>query len=298
MRCVASAALRRPAFVGAVALATLAAAPAQAGVAVCDDPAASSFVSGAFVYHDRSALRERTGVTDQENQNLDVLVASPSKPFSYGFGHRYMIFDFAAIEPQTNAHLHTSFLPLHWKRNDLRVSAAVALSASSNVMGHPQEYESETLQLLFALVAAREINERLTFDYGICGDQRFGEYKFYPAAGIDWRPHPDWQLDLGFPRTRIGYTIAKRLTTTLQIAPDGNEWRVENRDFSAESDFVYEAIALEWITAWEPWSGLSLAVSLGRQLRNRYEMTLASGERISVSGEPADRVGFEVRWRF
>jgi hypothetical protein len=297
MRRVA-AALPRPAFAGAVALATLAAAPAQAGVTVCDDPAAHSFVAGAFVYHDRSSLRQRTGATDQENQDLDVLVASPSKPFSYGFGHHYMIFDFSVIEPQTNAHLHTTFLPLHWQRNDLRLSAAAALSASSNVMGHPQEYESETLQLLFALVLAREINERLTFDYGICGDHRFGAYRVYPVAGIAWQPHPDWQLELGFPRARIGYTLVEQLTTALQIAPDGNEWRVENRDFSAESDFVYKAIALEWITAWEPWPGLSLAVSLGRQLRNRYEMTLASGERVTVSGEPADRIGFEVRWRF
>ncbi|HET6630309.1 MAG TPA: hypothetical protein VFG91_11095 [Woeseiaceae bacterium] len=265
---------------------------------MCGDPAAHSFVAGAFVWHDRSALLERTGATDQENQNLDVLVASPAKPFSYGFGHRYMIFDFSAIEPQTNAHLHTSFVPLHWQRDGLRLSAALALSASSNVMGHPQEYARETLQLLFALVTAREIDERLTFDYGICGDHRFGEYRVYPVAGLDWRPHPDWQLELGFPETRISYTIVEQLTSTLQLAPDGNEWRVENRDFSAASDFVYEALALQWITAWEPGPRLSLAVSLGRQLRNRYEMTLANGERISVSGEPADRLGFEVRWRF
>lgn len=284
--------------IAAIAASVLAAAPAQAGVSVCDDPAARSFVAGAFVYHDRSALIERAGATNQENRDLDVFVASPSKPVSYGFGHRYMIFDFSGIEPQTNAHLHTSFVPLHWQRNDLRLSAAIALSASSNVMGHPQEYESETLQILFALVTAREINERLTFDYGVCGDHRFGEYQVYPVAGIDWRPHPDWQLALGFPKTRIGYTIVEQLTSALQIAPDGNQWRVENRDFSAESDFVYEAIALEWITAWEPWPELSLAVSLGRQLRNRYEMTLANGERVKVSGEPADRIGFAVRWRF
>lgn len=288
-----------PEPVGVIALVAIAAAaPAHAGISACDDPETHSFAAAAFVYHDQSSLRERAGATNQENQALDLLIASPSKRFSYGFGHRYVIFDFTGIEPQTNAHLHTSFVPLHWRQDDLRVSAALALSASSNVMGHPQEYESETLQLLFAVVKKREVNERIAFEYGVCGDHRFGEYAAYPVVGVDWRPHPDWTLELGFPRTRIGFAIADGLSASLQVAPDGNEWRVKNRDFSAESDFVYEAIALEWVTAWEPVTQLTLALRLGRQLRNEYEMTLASGERVSVSSEPADRVGFEVRWRF
>ena len=276
----------------------LAAGPARAGAAVCADPGAHSYAAGEFTWHGRSPLRERAGATDQENQDLDVLVASPSRPFSYGFGHRYMIFDFSAIEPQTNAHLHTSFLPLHWQRGDLRLSAAVALSASSNVMGHPQEYESETLQLLFAAVAVKELDERLAFVYGLCGDHRFGEYRAYPVAAVEWRPHPDWTLEVGFPETRIAYAVTNELESSLQVAPDGNEWHVKNRDFSAESDFAYEAVALEWITEWSPGSRLTVALSLGRQLHNRYEMTLANGQRVFVSGAAADRVGFGLRWRF
>lgn len=283
----------------AIAVGVLAGSPAEAAVDVCNDPDTRSFAAATFVYHERSSIRERAGATHQENQNLDVLVASPSKPLSYGFGHRYTIFDFSGIEPRTNAHLHTSWAPLHWRSGRrLRLSAAVALSASSNVMGHPQEYESETLQLLFAIVSGKAISDELAIGYGVCGDHRFGEYRIYPVASLAWGPHPDWTLELGFPRTRIVYTVTQELASSLQIAPDGNEWHVKNRNFSAESDFVYEAIALEWTTAWEPRPKLTLAVSLGRQLRNRYEMTLTSGERVSVSGEPADRVGFEVRWRF
>lgn len=293
-----AAALRGPALAAIAACGLLFAGPAGAGAAVCADPAARSYAAGEFTRHGRSALRERPGATEQENQDLDVLVASPTRAFSYGFGHRYMIFDFSAIEPQTNAHLHTSFVPLHWQRGNLRLSAAPALSASSNVMGHPQEYESETLQLLFAAVAAKEIDERLAFVYGLCGDHRFGEYRVYPVAGVEWRPHPEWTVELGFPETRIAWTVTNALGTSLQVAPDGNEWRVENRDFSAESDFVYEAVALEWVTEWSPGSRLTVALSLGRQLRNRYEMTLANGQRVSVSGAPADRVGVGLRWRF
>ncbi|HEX2140614.1 MAG TPA: hypothetical protein VHG33_12980 [Woeseiaceae bacterium] len=281
-----------------ICIVVLAGRSAEAAVEVCEHPQTRSFAAAAFVYHDESSIRERDGATNQENQNLDVLVASPSNAFSLGFGHRYTILDFSGIEPQTNAHLHTSWVPLHWRVRDLRVSTAVALSASSNVMGHPQEYESETLQLLFGVVARKEISDELAIDYGLCGDHRFGEYRIYPVGGFDWRPHPDWTLELGFPKTRIAYAVTGELTSSLQVAPDGNEWHVKNRDFSAESDFIYEAIALEWIMAWEPRPELTLAVSLGRQLRNRYEMTLAGGERVSVTGEPADRVGFGVRWRF
>ena len=289
---------RKPALAVLVACGLLAAGPARAGASVCGEPATRSYAAGEFAWHGRSALRERAGATDQENQNLDLLVASPSRPLSYGFGHRYMIFDFSGIEPQTNAHLHTSFLPLHWQPGNLRLSAAAALSASSNVMGHPQEYESETLQLWFAAVVAKGIDERLAFVYGLCGDHRFGEYRVYPVAGVEWRPHPDWTLEIGFPESRVAYTVAQGLETSLQVAPDGNEWRVENRDFSAESDFVYEAVALEWITEWSPGGRLTLALSLGRQLRNRYEMTLATGQRVSVSSAPADRVGLGLQWRF
>jgi hypothetical protein len=295
---VIAAAQRGPALAAIAACGLLAAGPARAGADVCADPATRSYAAGEFAWHGRSALRERAGATDQENQNLDVLVASPSRPFSYGFGHRYVIFDFSAIEPQTNAHLHTSFVPLHWQRGNLRLSAAAALSASSNVMGHPQEYESETLQLLFAAVAVKEFDERLAFVYGLCGDHRFGEYRAYPVAAVEWRPHPDWTLEVGFPETRIVYAVTNELETSLQVAPDGNEWHVKNRDFSAESDFVYEAVALEWITEWSPGSRLTVALSIGRQLRNRYEMTLADGQRVSVSSEPADRAGVGLRWRF
>lgn len=289
---------RGVALAGTMACAMLITGQVQAGASVCGDPETSSYAAAEFVYHEQSALRGYAGATDQENQNLDLLAATPSGRFSYGFGHRYMIFDFSGIELQTNAHLHTSFVPLHWQTDGLRLSAAAALSTSSNVLSHPQEYESETLQLLFAAVATKEFNERLAFAYGVCGDHRFGEYLVYPVAEVVWRPHPDWTLEIGFPETRIAYAVTGELQSSLQIAPDGNEWHVKNSDFSAESDFVYEALALEWITEWTPANRLTFALSLGRQLQNRYEMTLADEQPVSLSSASAGRVGFELRWRF
>jgi hypothetical protein len=286
--------------VGVIVLGLVAGAPAYAGADVCEDPGEQSFAAVAFVNHERSPVSGRVGTTNQQNQNLDLMFASDAG-LSWGFAHRYLIFDFSGIEPQTNAHLHTSFVPLHWRfhgRRSLRLSVAPALSASSNVMGHPREYESDTPQLLVALVAGKQLSEHLTVDYGLCGDHRFGEYRLYPVVGIDWRPEPDWTFELGFPTSRIRYDIDDSLSSALQIAPDGNEWHVEDRDFTAGSQFLYEAVALEWVTQWRFRPELTIELSLGRQVHNRFEMTLEDGERVSLSGDPANRIGVGLRWRF
>lgn len=268
---------------------------------MCEEPADESFAAIAYVDHERSSLSGRAGSTNQENQNLDLLIASEAGRFAWGLGHRYLIFDFADIEPQTNAHLHTTFVPLHWTfagARQLRFSAAVALSASSNVMGHPQEWSRDTPQLLAALVATSRKSDAVSLRYGLCGDHRFGEYRLYPAAAIAWRFAEAWSLELGFPSSLIRFQPTDRLRSTLAIAPDGNEWHVEDRDFELRSQLVYEAIALEWTTDWRIHPRLTLSLHLGRQLDNRYAMTLENGERVSVSGEPAMRVGGGVRWRF
>jgi hypothetical protein len=223
-----------------------------------------SYISAGLVTHHTSALERELGRTEQENQDLQVLANGPGN-FAIGFSHRYTKFDFEGIDPQTNAHLHTSAFPLHWQRDNgsLRVSIAPTLSASSNVLGHP-----------------------------------LGDYRLYPAAGIEWQPHPDWKLNLGFPASRITYRIGNDLSTELNLAPDGSEWHVMDRSFSEESLFIYESWAVEWRVAFEAGPHLVIAAGLGRQFRNRFEMTLRSGERITIESDSVNRTGAEVQWRF
>lgn len=296
--------MRLPDFVSLLACTALgpfADSTARAAASVCEEPADESFTAIAYVDHEHSSLEQRAGSTNQENQDFDVLVWGGSGRFAWGFAHRYLIFDFSDIEPQTNAHLHTSFAPLHWifeGERTLRFSAAIALSASSNVMGHPQEWESEAPQLLVGLVATSRLSDALSVRYGVCGDHRFGEYRIYPALSAVWRPDPRWLLELGFPSSRVRFEPIEALSSSVSIAPDGNEWHVEDRELAAGSRFVYEAVALEWTIDWRVHPRLTLSLELGRQLDNRYEMTLANGERVAASGEPANRTGFGVRWRF
>jgi len=268
---------------------------------VCEDPGTVSYVSATVVDHDISELEHGLGATEQTNQELQILAQGPAT-LSFGFSHRYSKFDFAGIEPQTNAHLHTSTFALHWRRGNshgnMRAAAAPTLSASSNVLGHPQKYNSDTLQLSLALVRQQRLSESVIARYGLCGDDRFGRYRFYPTAALEWRPHPDWEIDLGFPASSVTYRITDSLSSGLRAAPDGSEWHVMNRDFDAESQFVYEAYAVEWLFGFEPGRHLSLVAGIGRQLRNSFEMTLRSGERVSVQSGPVDRVSVEIRWRF
>jgi len=268
---------------------------------VCEDPGMVSYVSAAVVDHDISELERGLGTTEQKNQELQILARGPAN-LSFRFSHRYSKFDFAGIEPQTNAHLHASTFALHWRRGDghsnVRVAVAPTLSASSNVLGHPQKYRSETLQVLLALVWQQRLSESVIARYGLCGDDRFGHYRFYPTAALEWRPHPDWEIDIGFPASSVTYRLTDSLSSGISAAPDGSEWHVMNRDFDAESQFIYESYAVEWLFDFEAGRHLNVVAGVGRQLRNSFEMTLQSGERVSVQSGPVDRVSVEIRWRF
>lgn len=271
------------------------------GAGVCDDPTAASYVSAAVIDHGISELQGARGTTAQLNQELRFLL-NGFADLSFGFSHRYSKFDFAGIEPQTNAHLHTTDFALHWRRGDgddnLRFAAAPTLSASSNVLGHPQKYRSETLQVSLAMVRQQRLSGALVARYGLCADGRFGPYRFYPTAALEWRPHPDWKIDLGFPVARVTYRITESLSSGLRAAPDGNEWHVMNREFDAESQFVYKSYTVEWLLQFDAGTHLTLIAGLGRQLRNEFEMTLQGGQRLSVESSPVDRISAEVRWRF
>jgi len=274
---------------------------ATSRASVCQEPGTLSYVSAAVVDHDISVLEQGLGTTEQKNQELQIFARGPAN-LSFGFSHRYSKFDFAGIEPQTNAHLHRSAFALQWRRGDshgnVRAAVAPTLAASSNVLGHPKKYRSDTLRLSLALVRQQRLSASIIARYGLCRDDRFGRYRFYPTAALEWRPHPDWEIDLGFPASSVTYRFSESLSSGLGAAPDGGEWHVMNRNFDAESRFVYESYAVEWLVELEAGNHLSLVAGVGRQLRNNFEMTLQSGERLSVESSPVDRVRAEIRWRF
>jgi hypothetical protein len=271
--------------------------PGRSMASVCESPGMEAYVSAAIVNHRTADLEQRPGGTEQKNQDLQIRLNGSGR-IAFGFDHRYTRFDFRGVDLQTNGHVHTSAFPLHWRRDNLRVGLAPTLAASSNVLGHPQKYRSDTFQLALAIVWRQRFSETLSARYGLCGDDRFGEYRLYPAAGIEWQPHPDWKVELGFPASVLTYRAGSSLRAEFRLEPDGSEWHVMNREFDAESPLVYEAWTAEWKLALEAGEHLVVAGSFGRQFLNHFEMTLQSGERISIDREAANFVGAEVQWRF
>lgn len=274
---------------------------AQASASVCGSPAESSEVSAGFVRQEEATLEPPPGTTREEHRIFDVFLKPASGLWSFGFGHRYAILNFDDVTPQTNAHLHTAYFPMHRIREgdhtSFRASVAPALSASSNIIGHPQEYRSETLQFLFAVAWHRQF-AGWTLRYGICGDHRFGEYRVYPSIGTVWQPHPDWTLDVGFPDTLLTYRFNRRLSSDIGISPAGNDWHVADRSMSEESRLVYEGYVIDWQLQWDAMPALSISAGLGATMDSRYELTLMDGERIRVSADPVLGINAGLRWKF
>ena len=274
---------------------------ALASVDICQQPTADSQLSIAYYDHEKSSFERSVGQTDQENINFDLLFKLKGK-WAFGAGHRYTILNVEPLELQTNGHLHTFFLPLHRQsqsdRKSFRFSIAPALSASSNVMKDPGEYRADAFQLLAALVWGRQISDLVNLRYGVCGDHRFGSYQIYPLVSVDWQPHADWTIELGFPTSRLTYRVSASVTSSVRIAPDGNEWYVKDKALDKQSQLVHVARLLEWALNWQAHEHFVITASVGRQFHNRYEMTLLDESRVRVRSDSVTRIGAALAWRF
>jgi len=274
---------------------------ALASVDICQDPSTYSRLSVDIVRYSDSTFANGAGTVGQKNNNFDLMFKTDDDKWIFGAGHRYTIFDIDPLQPATNGHLHTFFLPLHKltenDRRSFRFSIAPALSASSNVFDK-RKMSSDAVQLLAALVWGRRLSDRMSLRYGICGDHRFGDYQIYPLISVQWQLHPDWNVQLGFPASQLTYRISKRSRSMIRLRPDGNEWYVLDKSLVNHSQFVYESYALEWTFDWELRESFAISASVGRQFHNRFEMTLLDRSRVRLSGNSVTRVGAALEWRF
>lgn len=272
-----------------------------AAVDVCQAPTGYSHLSVAYSNHAESSFDGDVGRTNQRNHNIDLLFRF-AEGWAFGAGHHYDILGIEQLEPQSNDHMHTLFFPLHKisksRNKGFRFSVAPALAASSNVVNDPGEYSADAVQLLGALVWTRSLSKRTTLRYGVCGDHRFGGYEVYPSINIDWRPHADWTIELGYPTTRVTYSASKAFDSSLLITPDGNEWHVRDKGMEKQSQLIYEASLVEWAFRWQASTRIAISASVGRQFDNRYELTLVDDRRVRVSSDSVTRIGASLVWRF
>ncbi len=270
-------------------------------VDICPEPVAGSHLAIAYYDQENSSFERGRGATDRVNYSTDFLFAV-NKKWNLGFGHRSTILNVDDQELQTNGYLHTFFLSAHRLRQtdtkSFRFSIAPALSASSNVTSDPKEVTADALQLLVAFVWDKQISDRLGLRYGICGDHRLGEYQVYPVLSVNWQPHPDWLIELGFPTSTLSFEVTESLSSSLRIAPNGNEWYVKDKSLDKHSQLVYEAYALEWAVNWRAHEHFMLTASISRDYGSQYEMTLRNENRVRLSNDPVARVGVALAWFF
>lgn len=288
-------------FIGCVGLCLPCISNGSNSVDICQEPAAESHLSIAYYDKEETSFESSLGETNQEIYSTDLLFRLNDN-WILGVGHRSTILNVDRPELQTNGYLHSFFLPVHRisqsGSKNFRFSIAPALSASSNVTSDPDEYTPEALQLLAALVWNWQISDRLGLGYGVCGDHRFGKYRVYPVISIYWRPHPDWEIEIGFPNSKVSHQVTKNLTSLLRIMPNGNEWYVKDKSLNKHSQLVYEAYLLEWALSWRAHRRFGLTASIGREFRSRYEMTLLNDIRVRLSSDSATRVGLALKWIF
>jgi hypothetical protein len=289
------------AFAVGVCLLLMCPSSSLAGVDVCQQPSDYSHMSVAYYKHEDSAVAGGTARARQERYDFDLQFGL-NENWQLGIAHRYVILDVDPIDLQTNGHLHTLFFPVHRlggsDSSSFRFSIAPSLSASSNVMKDPAAYSTDTFHLLAAVVWSRKLSEQATLRYGVCGDNSFGRYEIYPSIGIDWRPHADLTVELGFPTTRLTYQAQPNINLSLRISPDGNEWHVESRDMERQSQLISQATLLELEINWQARKRLTIIASIGRLFNNRYDVTLVDDTRVRLSHDPVTRIGAGLEWRF
>lgn len=268
---------------------------------VCDQPGDASHLSLGYYEHDEAFVSDGVGRSRPQVHELDAHMQL-SDAWAFGMGYRYVVLGLDPNALQTNGHLHTMFFPVHWQSGDsdssFRLSLAPAKSASSNIIKNLDQYTSDAFQLLGAAVGRRTLSEQSVLRYGLCVDSRLGSYRGYPTLSVDWQLSPDWHLELGFPRTRLSFAWSELVSSTLQVAPAGNEWHVRSADFAESSDVEFEATLLEWTVSWQVHRRLSLTASIGRLFDSGYEATLPDGRRVRALAEDANRLGAAIAWRW
>jgi hypothetical protein len=268
---------------------------------VCHALALESHLSIAYYDHERTRLGTGGGTSKSEDFGTDLLYHARGD-WSYGFGHRTTVLNVDGLDLQTNGYLHTFFLPVHRLSESngrrFRFTIAPALSGSSNVVKNPDEYSSNALQMLVALVWERPLRDRWALSYGICGDHSFGDYRVYPAVSANWQPHPRWSVEFGFPRSQLTVRLSKSVASVLRIAPNGNEWYIKDKSLRRNSQLVYEAYLFEWAFKWRAHENFMLAASVGRELDRDYDLALLDENVVRLPGDDATRVGVALAWIF
>ncbi len=68
-------------------------------------------------------------------------------------------------------------------------------------------------------------SDTLTWTFGLTVNA-FNDRPVLPVVGVRWKFAPDWQLDVGFPRTAVTYTVNSALSLRTGLSVLGGNYRI------------------------------------------------------------------------
>lgn len=84
---------------------------------------------------------------------------------------------------------------------------------------------SRSLNLPVLLTANWTVGPDLKWTFALSYD-RFSKYPLLPVLGVQWKSAPDWNLELGFPRTGVTWQANDRLALHLDAGFQGGSYRI------------------------------------------------------------------------
>jgi len=219
------------------------------------------------------------------------------------FMHRYRTISFDARMPRAdfNGDVHEVELGLHaWRtagphRRTLTLRPGIAVS--SNVLKNPAALNSKALGGRFQWFEYIAQTASVNWLLGLGIDDRFGEYRAYPLAGLTWEPHPGTSLQLAYPDTRIIQRLTATTTLSLNVAPDGGEWRVHNKSMEKEADFHWENWRTTFAMRWTQPRGWGIELQGGMLFHQAMRVPLENGVTLATELDDAAFASFALQWR-
>ncbi|MFO0904092.1 MAG: hypothetical protein U0939_13905 [Pirellulales bacterium] len=140
-----------------------------------------------------------------------VLPGSSSLRWAVGGGVHSWSGQNDALLPNTLYDLDLDVSLVLWEHE----RGAVSVGITPGLYGDMQFVDSSTFQVTGWVNGTLDLGERWTLVGGVAVVRQL-ESRWLPLGGVIWRPAPEWQVDLVFPRPRIARQVAQ--------SDDGDAW--------------------------------------------------------------------------
>ncbi len=179
-----------------------------------------------------------------------------------------------------NQSLYSLSLPVSATRGlgaDRRLLAVM----DTGLAGDWRRFRASDLQLFGLLLAVQPLTPELELAYGLIYSEEIGPGFPLPVAGLTWRPHKAWTVDLVMPEVGVTYAPTRALAIDLYAGLQGDSWRVHPDDGTPARTVELDNLLV----------GLGLDIALGPRAALRLQAGWATAREFTVGDatiEPDD----------